>query len=62
MNAKPTAGGHGELDHQVYQPKEEIAMWMERCPIKKIEQQLLVEGHIQGGYCRTGGIYRHVCG
>ena len=39
--------GHGELDHQVYQPKEEIAMWMERCPIKKIEQQLLQRGHIQ---------------
>ncbi len=33
--------GHGELDHQVYQPKDEIARWMERCPVKKIQEELL---------------------
>lgn len=38
--------GHGEADHQAYQPKDEIAMWMERCPIKKIEKELLSEGVI----------------
>ncbi len=36
--------GHGELDHQAYQPKDEIAGWMERCPIKKIENELLAAG------------------
>lgn len=38
--------GHGEADHQAYQPKDEIALWMERCPIKKIENELLSEGVI----------------
>ncbi len=38
--------GHGEFDQQAYQPKDEIAMWMERCPIKKIENELLSEGVI----------------
>lgn len=38
--------GHGEADHQAYQPKDEIAMWMERCPIEKIEKELLSEGVI----------------
>lgn len=40
--------GHGEADHQVYQPKEEIFYWMERCPVKKLEKELLEEGLISG--------------
>ena len=36
--------GHGEADHQSYQPKEEIAAWMARCPIKKLQGELLQEG------------------
>ncbi|WP_082788999.1 thiamine pyrophosphate-dependent dehydrogenase E1 component subunit alpha [Desulfolucanica intricata] len=35
--------GHGEADHQVYQPKDEIAAWMSRCPIKKLQEELLQE-------------------
>lgn len=38
--------GHGEADHQAYQPKEEIAYWMGRCPVKKLEKELLQEGLI----------------
>jgi len=38
--------GHGEADHQAYQPKDEIARWMERCPVKKIERELLAAGAI----------------
>ncbi len=38
--------GHGEADHQVYQPKEEIAAWMERCPVDKLQKELLREGFI----------------
>ena len=33
--------GHGDLDQQVYQPKDEIARWMERCPVQKIREELL---------------------
>lgn len=36
--------GHGEADHQVYQPKDEIAAWMARCPVKKLQEELLREG------------------
>jgi pyruvate dehydrogenase E1 component alpha subunit len=36
--------GHGEADHQVYQPKDEIARWMERCPVQKIQNELLQQG------------------
>ena len=38
--------GHGEADHQTYQPKEEIAAWMERCPVDKLQKELLREGLI----------------
>lgn len=38
--------GHGESDHQVYQPKDEIACWMERCPVEKLQKELLDEGFI----------------
>lgn len=36
--------GHGEADHQVYQPREEINLWMNRCPCKKLQVALLQEG------------------
>jgi pyruvate dehydrogenase E1 component alpha subunit len=36
--------GHGEADHQVYQPKDEIGAWMARCPIKKLQGELMQEG------------------
>lgn len=36
--------GHGELDHQVYQPKAEIAAWMQRCPVKALENEMLADG------------------
>ena len=35
--------GHGEADHQVYQPRDEIAAWMERCPVDKLQKELLLE-------------------
>ncbi|MDD4237067.1 MAG: thiamine pyrophosphate-dependent dehydrogenase E1 component subunit alpha [Desulfotomaculaceae bacterium] len=38
--------GHGEADHQIYQPKDEINAWMERCPIKKLKAELLSEAII----------------
>ncbi len=38
--------GHGEADHQAYQPKDEIARWMERCPVKNLERELLAAGTI----------------
>jgi pyruvate dehydrogenase E1 component alpha subunit len=38
--------GHGETDHQLYQPKEEIAAWKDRCPIPRLEGTLLAEGLI----------------
>lgn len=38
--------GHGEGDHQVYQPGDEIAAWMSRCPIKKIQGDLQWAGII----------------
>lgn len=36
--------GHGESDHQEYQPKDEIKLWMEKCPIQKIKSKLLNSG------------------
>ena len=36
--------GHGEMDQQIYQPKDEIKKWMENCPIKKLQAELLQEG------------------
>jgi pyruvate dehydrogenase E1 component alpha subunit len=38
--------GHGEADHQHYQPKEEIAAWKERCPISKLTGEMLSQGLI----------------
>jgi len=36
--------GHSKSDKNVYRTKEEIKMWMERCPIKRLENHLLQEG------------------
>lgn len=36
--------GHGETDPQHYQPKEEIALWKERCPIPRLQTELLSDG------------------
>lgn len=38
--------GHGESDHQVYQPKDEIAAWQGKCPIPRLREELLAEGLI----------------
>jgi len=38
--------GHGESDHQVYQPKDEIAAWQEKCPIPRLQDELLSQGLI----------------
>lgn len=40
--------GHGEADHQHYQPKEEIAAWKEKCPIPRLSGEMLAEGLISG--------------
>ncbi len=38
--------GHGESDHQVYQPKDEIAAWQGKCPIPRLRDELLSRGLI----------------
>jgi pyruvate dehydrogenase E1 component alpha subunit len=38
--------GHGESDHQIYQPKDEIAAWQEKCPIPRLRDELLAQGLI----------------
>lgn len=38
--------GHGESDHQVYQPKDEIAAWKEKCPIPRLRDEVLSQGLI----------------
>ena len=38
--------GHGEIDHQHYQPKDEIAAWQERCPIPRLSGEMLSRGLI----------------
>jgi acetoin:2,6-dichlorophenolindophenol oxidoreductase subunit alpha len=38
--------GHGESDHQHYQPKDEIAAWKERCPIPRLSSEMLSKGLI----------------
>ncbi|AQS57798.1 thiamine pyrophosphate-dependent dehydrogenase E1 component subunit alpha [Desulforamulus ferrireducens] len=37
-------GGHSTTDQQVYQPKEEIEQWKQRCPIEKLKKELLAAG------------------
>ena len=41
--------GHGEADHQHYQPKDEIAAWMDRCPIPKLRGEMLAQGLVSAG-------------
>ena len=36
--------GHGEQDPQHYQPKDEIAAWMEKCPIPRLSGDMIAEG------------------
>ncbi|MDA8334775.1 MAG: thiamine pyrophosphate-dependent dehydrogenase E1 component subunit alpha [Peptococcaceae bacterium] len=36
--------GHGEIDKQAYQPRDEISAWMQRCPVNKLEQDILQMG------------------
>lgn len=36
--------GHSKSDKGVYRTKEEVRMWMERCPIKRFQEHLLGEG------------------
>jgi pyruvate dehydrogenase E1 component alpha subunit len=38
--------GHGESDHQLYQPKDEIASWQSKCPIPRLRGELLSQGLI----------------
>jgi pyruvate dehydrogenase E1 component alpha subunit len=38
--------GHGESDHQLYQPKGEIAAWQEKCPIPRLRDEVLSRGLI----------------
>jgi len=36
--------GHGESDHQIYQPKDEIAAWQEKCPIPRLRDEAISRG------------------
>ncbi len=36
--------GHGESDHQVYQPREEIEAWKEKCPLPRLRGEMLAQG------------------
>jgi acetoin:2,6-dichlorophenolindophenol oxidoreductase subunit alpha len=38
--------GHGEQDHQAYQPREEISAWQKKCPIIKLQDEMLSQGLI----------------
>jgi TPP-dependent pyruvate/acetoin dehydrogenase alpha subunit len=38
--------GHGESDHQLYQPREEICAWQERCPLPRLRDEMLSTGEI----------------
>jgi acetoin:2,6-dichlorophenolindophenol oxidoreductase subunit alpha len=38
--------GHGESDHQLYQPREEICAWQERCPLPRLREEMLSTGEI----------------
>jgi len=38
--------GHGERDHQVYQPKEEIKAWQAKCPVARLRSEMLADGLI----------------
>jgi pyruvate dehydrogenase E1 component alpha subunit len=36
--------GHGESDHQLYQPRDEITAWQEKCPIPRLRDMTLAHG------------------
>jgi pyruvate dehydrogenase E1 component alpha subunit len=36
--------GHGESDPQHYQPKDEIAAWMDKCPIPRLRDEVVSQG------------------
>ena len=38
--------GHGEADHQLYQPKDEIAAWQAKCLVLKLSEEMLAQGLI----------------
>ena len=38
--------GHGESDPQHYQPREEIKMWVEKCPLPRLHGEMLAQGLI----------------
>lgn len=38
--------GHGEMDPQLYQPRDEIESWMKNCPIIRFQNTILSEGLI----------------
>jgi len=40
--------GHGESDHQIYQPAEEIALWKERCPLPRLREEAVSRGILSG--------------
>jgi acetoin:2,6-dichlorophenolindophenol oxidoreductase subunit alpha len=42
-------GGHLAHDAQGYRSQEEIAAGWERCPIKRLRERLIAEGHLTGG-------------
>ncbi|MGA3128309.1 MAG: thiamine pyrophosphate-dependent dehydrogenase E1 component subunit alpha [Candidatus Korobacteraceae bacterium] len=44
--------GHGERDHQLYQPKEEIKAWQAKCPVAKLRGDMLAEGLISADELR----------
>lgn len=44
--------GHGETDHQLYQPKDEIAAWQEKCPIPRLRDEVLSLGLMSAGELR----------
>jgi acetoin:2,6-dichlorophenolindophenol oxidoreductase subunit alpha len=44
--------GHGEADPQHYQPREEICAWQEKCPIPRLQDELLAQGLISADEAR----------
>ncbi len=44
--------GHGESDHQLYQPREEIAAWQAKCPIPRLSRHMLAQGLISADELR----------
>ena len=36
--------GHGEQDHQHYQPRVEIEEWLQKCPIPRLTDEMIAQG------------------